>query len=235
MVATINPNQLKGIVDAPLPGVVLLVEYDDGSDRARHKNVKKAKKILESYAAKVQEETDPMQQEKLWKIRYASATLLSHSAGTKKALPVIEDGIVPLDRFKEYLNGVYDIFSRHRLDVAVWGHAGDANLHLQPFLDLAQVGDRQQVFSLMNEYYSLVISLGGSTSGEHNDGRLRGAYLEQLYGQQAYGVFQKVKQICDPYGTLNPGVKINVSLDAIRPLLRTSFSMEHLYDHLPRS
>lgn len=235
MVESINPNQLKGIIDAPFPAVVLLIEFDDSSDRAQHKNVKRVKKILEHYTSKVQEETDPMQQEKLWKIRHASATLISHSAGTKKALPIIEDGVVPLDKFKEYLAGVYDIFARHRLDVAVWGHAGDANLHMQPYLDLAQVGDRQQVFSLMNEYYSLVISLGGSTSGEHNDGRLRGPYLEQLYGQQLYAVFQKVKKICDPYGTLNPGVKMDVSLDAIRPLVRTQFSMEHLYDHLPRS
>lgn len=235
MVQMINPNQLKGIIESPFPAAVLLLEYDDSSDRAQKKNVKRARRVLEHYTDKIQQETDPLQQEKLWKIRHASATLLSHSAGSKKALPIIEDGIVPLDKFKEYLEGVYEIFRRHRLEVAVWGHAGDANLHMQPYLDLAQVGDRQQVFSIMNEYYSLVISLGGSTSGEHNDGRLRAPYLEQLYGQQLYAVFQKIKQVCDPYGTQNPGVKMGVTLDTIRPMLRSEFSMEHLYDHLPRS
>lgn len=235
MVDAINANQLKGIIEAPFPAAVLLVEFDEGSDRAQHKQAKKARKILEKYSSHIQEETDPIAQEKLWKIRHSSATVITHNPGTKKALPVIEDGVVPLDRFKEYLDGVYAIFARHRLEVAVWGHAGDANLHMQPYLDLSQVGDRQQVFSLMNEYYALVISLGGTTSGEHNDGRLRAPYLEQLYGQETYSLFQKVKKICDPYGTLNPGVKVDVSLDAIKPLLRTSFSMEHLYDHLPRS
>jgi FAD/FMN-containing dehydrogenase len=234
-VLAINPNQLKGIIEAPYPDAVLLVEFDQGNDRAQHRQIKKAKKILEPYASHLQEETDPVGQEKLWKIRHASATLLAHAAGTRKALPVIEDGIVPLDKFKDYIAGVYDIFSRLRLDVAVWGHAGDANLHLQPFLDLTQVGDRQQVFRLMDEYYNLVISLGGSTSGEHNDGRIRAPYLEKLYGQEMYSLFQKVKQVCDPYGTLNPGVKIDVTLDAIRPLMRSDYSMEHLYDHLPRS
>lgn len=235
LVQAVNPNQLKGVIEAPFPRIVLLIEFDDASDRNQKKGVKKALKILEKYATKHQAETDPLQQEKLWKIRHASAAAISHSPGTKKALPIIEDGIVPLDRFKDYLKGVYDLFERHHLEVALWGHAGDANLHMQPYLDLAQVGDRQLVFRLMEEYYSLVISLGGSTSGEHNDGRLRGPYLERVYGPEAYALFQKVKLICDPYGTLNPGVKVNVTLDAIKPLVRSSYSMDHLYDHLPRS
>lgn len=235
MVEQINANSLKGIIEAPYPSAVLLVEFDEGSERNQHKQVKKAHKILEHYSSHIQEESDPLQQEKLWKIRHSSATVIAHNPGTKKALPVIEDGIVPLARFKEYIEGVYELFKKHRLEVAVWGHAGDANLHMQPYLDLSQVGDRQKVFALMNDYYHLVISLGGSTSGEHNDGRLRAPYLEQLYGPDMYNLFQKVKKICDPYGTLNPGVKIDVSLDMIRPLVRTSFSMEHLYDHLPRS
>ena len=38
-----------------------------------------------------------------------------------------------------------------------------------------------------------IISLGGSTSGEHNDGRLRAPFLERVYGKPAYELFQKVK------------------------------------------
>ena len=235
MVDSINPNQLHGIIDKPFPAAVLLIELDDHSDRAQKGHVKKAVKILEHFGARIQQETDPQAQERLWKIRHSSAIVSAHASGTKKAVPLIEDGVVPLDKFREYLEGVYELFKRHHLNVAVWGHAGDANLHMQPFLDLAEVGDRQQVFRLMEEYYALVISLGGSTSAEHNDGRLRAPYLEKLYGPTVYAVLRKVKQICDPYGTLNPGVKIDVTLDDIRPLLRTSFSMEHLYDHLPRS
>ncbi|HSH17928.1 MAG TPA: FAD-linked oxidase C-terminal domain-containing protein, partial [Candidatus Saccharimonadales bacterium] len=235
LVDTINPNQLKGVIEAPYPAAVLLIEFDESSDRAQAKLAKKALKILENYTQRVEKETDPLLQEKLWKIRHSSAAVIAHQAGTKKALPIIEDGVVPLDKFKEYITDVYELFARHRLEAAVWGHAGDANLHMQPFLDLGQVGDRQQIFRIMDEYYSLVMSLGGSTSGEHNDGRLRGPYLERLYGQQIYALFQKIKLICDPYGTMNPGVKMNVTIDDLKPILRTQFSMEHLYDHLPRS
>ncbi len=235
LVRTINPNQLKGILDPPFPKVVLLVEYDDYSDRARRKNVKQAQRVLQEHSAGLHTEYDPLQQERLWKIRHASASVVTHAVGSKKAVPIIEDGVVPLHKFKEYIEGVYQLFAAHRLEAAVWGHAGDANIHLQPYLDLGQVGDRQLAFRLMEEYYSLVISLGGSTSGEHNDGRLRGPYLERLYGQRVYALFRKLKAICDPYGTMNPGVKMDVTLESIKPLVRSRYTLDHLLDHLPRT
>jgi FAD/FMN-containing dehydrogenase len=235
LVDRINPNQLKDVIAKPFPKVVLLVEFDDASERAQKKSTKKARKILEHHATSVQIETEPAKQELLWKIRHSSATVVANGNGTSTAIPLIEDGVVPPERFREYLEGVYQLFQRNHLEAAVWGHAGDANLHMQPFLDLSQVGDRQRAFRLLDEYYNLVISLGGSTSGEHGDGRLRAPYLEKLYGAEAYAVFGKVKQIFDPYGTMNPGVKMNVSLDSVKQQLRNSYTMNHLYDHMPRS
>jgi FAD/FMN-containing dehydrogenase len=235
VVDRLNPNLLKDVITKPFPKVVLLVELDTPGERGQKKSAKRAKKILESHASTVIVETDPVKQEHLWKMRHSSATVVAHGEGGVKALPVIEDGIVPPERFREYLEGVYQLFSRNHLQVAIWGHAGDANLHMQPFLDLSQVGDRQKVFRILDEYYNLVISLGGSTSAEHGDGRLRAPYLEKQYGPEGYALFQKVKQIFDPYGTMNPGVKVNVTMDHVKPLLRNGYTMEHLYQHMPRS
>lgn len=132
------------------------------------------------------------------------------------------------------MKGIYKIFDQHKLEAAVWGHAGDNNMHMQPFLDLGSVGDRQRVFRVMDDYYNLVISLGGSTAGEHNDGRLRAPYLPKLYGPEGYELLRKTKKIFDPYGTLNPGVKIDVKREDVAPLLRREYSMAHLSDHMPR-
>jgi FAD/FMN-containing dehydrogenase len=230
-----NPNQLKGIVEPPFHRLVILIEFDDSSERMRKRMTKRTLKILDRYQVPYQVETEPHKKEELWKIRHSAAAVIAHTEGNTKALPIIEDGIVPVDKFNDYLKGVYDIFKRYGLRVAIWGHAGNANLHMQPFLDLSQVGDRQKVFKIIDDYYSMVISMGGSTSGEHSDGRLRAPYLEKLYGPEVYGLFQKVKQIFDPYGILNPGVKVNVSIEDIKPLLRSEYSMDHLYDHLPKS
>lgn len=230
----LNPNLLKGIVSTPLPKVILLVEFDD-ADRSRKKLLKKTEKIFADYAIKTVREQDPAAQARLWKVRHASASVAAHSEGNVKAVPIIEDGIVPPEKLEEYMAGVYKLFAENQLQVAIWGHAGDGNLHMQPFLDLSQLGDRQKAFRLIDEYYKLVISLGGSTSGEHGDGRLRAPYLCQLYGEELYTLFTKVKQVFDPYGTLNPGVKTGVTLDDIKPLVRSSYTLDHLYDHMPRS
>ncbi|HVA11575.1 MAG TPA: FAD-linked oxidase C-terminal domain-containing protein, partial [Candidatus Dormibacteraeota bacterium] len=72
-------------------------------------------------------------------------------------------------------------------------------------------------------------------SATHGDGRLRTPYLEAMYGPEPYALLQKVKQIFDPYGTLNPGVKFGTSLEDIKNIIRSDYSIDHLYDHLPRS
>jgi FAD/FMN-containing dehydrogenase len=225
---------LKGIINKPFAKVVLLVEFDD-LDRLRKKLVKKAEKILAQHASSVVHEHEAAAMDRLWKIRHASASVTAHSEGHLKAVPIIDDGVVPPEKLQEYLARVYQLFAREQLQVAVWGHAGDGNLHLQPFLDLSQIGDRQKAFRLIDEYYRLVVSLGGSTSGQSGDGRLRAPYLPLVYGPEVYELFSKVKQMFDPYGTLNPGVKVGVALEDIKPLVRSDYSLHHLYEHMPRS
>lgn len=232
---THNPNQLKGIVEKPFHKLIVLIEFDNANSRIQKKLAKRTTKILNKFQIKFQIETDEQEKEQLWRIRHSAAAVISHSEGSTKALPIIEDGIVPAEKFHQYISGVYALFEKYGLQAAIWGHAGNANLHMQPFLDLSQVGDRQKVFKIIDEYYSMVIELGGSTSGEHSDGRLRAPYLPKLYGQAMYSVFQKTKAIFDPYGILNPGVKIDVTTEDIKPLLRHEYSMDHLAHHLPKS
>lgn len=229
-----NPNVLRGIIEQPLPKIVLLIEFDNQSERIQKRLAKKVQKILSRYQVAYRVETDPTKKDELWKIRHGAAAIITHSESNLRALPIIDDGIVPVERFSEYLKGIYALFEKHSMRVAVWGHAGDANLHIRPLLDLAQVGDRQKAFKVMDEYYKMILEMGGSISGEHGDGRLRGAYLPQQFGPEIYQLFQKVKQIFDPYGILNPNVKVDVKLEDIKPLLRPEFSLNHLYDHLPR-
>jgi FAD/FMN-containing dehydrogenase len=234
-VQTHNPNLLQGVVNQPLPKILLLLEFDNPAERQQKRLAKKATKLLNKYQVSHRLETEAQAKEALWRIRHSAATVTSYSEGNSKAIPIIEDGVVPVERFNEYLDAVYQLFDRYQLASAVWGHAGDANVHMQPLMDLSQVGDRQKLFKLLDEYYNLVISMGGSTTGEHGDGRLRGLYLQNLYGPEIYEVFRKVKKIFDPYNTLNPGVKIDVSLDQVKSMVRQEYSLEHLYDHMPRS
>ncbi len=229
------PNQLKGLLEPPFPEILLLIEFDDLGSAVQAKKIKKLKKILSLFTNDYQVTTDYDERDELWKIRHSAAAVIAHSEGTKKALPIIEDGVVPKEYFTTFVNSIYALFKKYHLDAAVWGHAGNANLHLQPFLDLATLGDRQKVFKIMDEYYDMVIKMGGSTAGEHNDGRLRAPYLPELYGKEVYKLFEATKKIFDPHSILNPGVKIGVTKEDQLRELRHEYNMDHLGHHLPRS
>lgn len=229
------PMQLDGLVEKPFPALTLLIEFDDTSDRVRQRRTKKALKTVEQLAKQWVRTDSSVEQSRLWQIRHSAAAVIWHTEGAAKALPIIEDGIVPQHQLKNFLTKVYALFRKYDLEIAVWGHAGDANLHMQPFLDLSKVSDRKKVFSVMDDYYNLVMKLGGSISGEHGDGRLRGPYLDQLFGKDIYAMFLETKDIFDPHAVLNPGVKMRATKAESMALLRHEYSMAHLYDHLPRT
>jgi len=230
-----HPNQLKGLLDPPFPKIVLLIEFDDLGKGVQSKKMKRVTKIVKKVTADFQITDDYDEREELWKIRHSAAALIAHADGKKKALPIIEDGVVPADKFPKFVDSIYEMFEKYGLQSAVWGHAGNANLHMQPFLDLSQLGDRQKVFKIMDEYYAMVMKLGGSTAGEHNDGRLRAPYLPALYGPEIYKIFEAVKKTFDPKNILNPGVKIGVTKEDQVDQLRHEYNMDRLGHHLPRS
>lgn len=230
----LNPNQLKEIIAPPFPPILLLVEFDN-NERTTKKLVKKATGIFEKYAIGMDVAEDAEQQQQFWKLRQSTSVLISHNQGLQRAVPVIDDAAVPVERLREYIEGIYSLLKTNGLPAAVWGHAGDGNLHMQPRLNVGHVGDRQKAFRLLEEYHKLVLKLGGTISSETSDGRLKTPYLETMYGPEIYGLFQKVKTIFDPYGTLNPGVKFGTSVDDLKAMVRPEYNLDHLYDHLPRS
>ncbi len=230
-----HPEKLQGVIDGELPKLVFLVEFDNEKKGARKRKAKKAQKIVRDLALDVRTTTDPDEQDDLWKIRRSAAAVIWQDKGKKKALPIIEDGVVPIEKLPDFLRRAYDLFKKYNLEIAVWGHAGNANFHMQPFLDLGDTQDRQTVYKLMDDFYRMLVEMGGSTCGEHNDGRLRAPYLRELYGDDMYGLFQQVKDIFDPHRILNPEVKVDVTKDTTRKQMRNSYAMEHLYDHMPRA
>jgi FAD/FMN-containing dehydrogenase len=178
----------------------------------------------------IEEVNDPINEQRLWRIRRSAAAVIWRNKGKSKALPIIEDAAVPVGKFVPFLEAAYDLFDKHHIKFAVWGHAGDANFHIQPFFDLSKASEHKKLFDIVDEFYTMVISMGGTTAGEHNDGRLRAPFLPKLYGADVYALFQQVKQIFDPHNILNPGVKIDVQMDAIKPLVRDEYSMPQLDD-----
>ena len=230
-------NILANVFDESIgtPAALLFVEFDDEHPRKRSKKAKRTDKIISKLASASIRTTDPEQQEMIWALRSSTRALLSHEKGGEAALPIIDDVIVPPSKFDQLLGMINELAAKHKLDLAVWGHAGDAHLHAMPILDLGKLGDRQKVFKLMDEYFRAVIKLGGSIAGENNDGRLRAPYAALQLGEEVAQTYRDLKVACDPHNMLNPGVKSGTSLKQLVEMLRHDYSLAHLADYLPRS
>ena len=224
---------MKNLLPDQMPEVVLLVEFDDTKARVQDKKAAQTKKILSKYAYSMKHSTNKLEQDHLWRIRRQAAAVIWMQQGPKKALPIIEDGVVPLDKFDEFVHEAYAILDKYKVKDAVWGHAGNGHLHIQPFMDLGNIRDRQKIYTLTDEFYKMVLKLGGSISGEHNDGIMRGAYLRKMYNPEVYKLFLDVKKLFDPNNLLNPKSKLGASKEYGMVHLRNEYSMKHLFEHMP--
>ena len=103
-----------------------------------------------------------------------------------------------------------------------------------PLVDLSKLGDRQQVFKLMDEYFRLVIKLGGSIASIGGEGRLRAPFAKLQSGTDLYALHEQLKTAADPHNTLNPGVKLGTEPKVLVDLLRKEYSLQAFADYLPR-
>ena len=158
---------------------------------------------------------DPETEHVLWKLRHAANPILNRLDPALKPMQLIEDGCVPPERFSEYVRGVRAALERQGIRGVIFGHAGDANVHVDPLIDVRVPDWKVRASELMDEVTALTARLGGTMSGEHGDGRLRAPLLPRLWSAESLARFAAVKRAFDPDGILNPGAK--VALAGARP------------------
>jgi FAD/FMN-containing dehydrogenase len=128
-------------------------------------------------------------------------------------MQIIEDGAVPPRELANYVRGVRAALSHHGLAGAIFGHAGDGHVHVNPLVNVLAADWRDRLQALLDEVVDLTATLGGTLSGEHGDGRLRVSLLPKVWSPDALRAFALIKLAFDPEGILNPGVKVG-SLDS---------------------
>jgi FAD/FMN-containing dehydrogenase/Fe-S oxidoreductase len=144
-------------------------------------------------------------QNRVWNLRKAALGLLSNIPGDAKPVAVIEDTAVDPEDLPAFVRDIDEILARHNLTAVHYGHAASGELHLRPILDLKSIEGRRLFREVATEVAHLVKRYGGSLSGEHGDGRVRGEFLRLMVGEINYQLFRRVKQSWDPAGIFNPG------------------------------
>jgi FAD/FMN-containing dehydrogenase/Fe-S oxidoreductase len=162
-------------------------------------------KVLDFRAARNAEEQD-----RLWAVRKAALPLIYRASPVEKPMNFIDDTAVPPERLGDYVNGLRAMFVKHQTRFAIFGHAGNGNVHVMPLMDPHDATFHGRMAAMAEDAFELTWSLGGTITGEHGDGILRAPYLERQY-PRAYSVMARVKRAMDPTGILNPG---NVISDA---------------------
>jgi len=205
-----------------LPKLTVLVEYSGDSEEEVETKLNELSAILAPlnvYRRLIHSSRDA---EKYWVIRRESFALLRKHVGKhKKATPFVDDFVVDPKYLPEVLPKVYRILKEHGIKATLAGHAGSGNMHIIPLMDLHKKSERDKLFTVADLVYDTVLAHHGSISAEHNDGLIRGQYVEKMFGGEVYKLFEEVKNIFDPQGIFNPGKKIDVDqkyvLDHINP------------------
>ncbi|HEX7009268.1 MAG TPA: FAD-linked oxidase C-terminal domain-containing protein [Phycisphaeraceae bacterium] len=189
------------------PAAVLVVEFfgespQDAADRAA-----KLARELESqrigYAWPIR--TEPADQAKVWTVRKLSLGLASNVPGPRKRQAFIEDACVPVESLADYIDQILQLCRQEDAPVTLYGHASVGVIHIEPMLDLHHRSEVEKMMRISRRVFELVKHYGGSWSGEHGDGLVRGPFLREFFGDSVYEAFRQVKQLFDPQGLMNPG------------------------------
>jgi len=152
--------------------------------------------------------TGPSEIAKAWEARSEVLSIAQEiRKGSKTLVPGVEDLTVPPGRLADLVELLMTEFGKRGLEYISYGHAGDANLHARPLLDISEPNGRAVLDELMEECFEAVWKMGGTMTGEHGDGMLRAGFVERQY-PRTYWIMKEIKELYDPAGVLNPGVKI---------------------------
>ena len=148
---------------------------------------------------------DPAKEAMLWKVRESGLGATAHVPDAPVTWEGWEDSAVPPDRVGGYLRDLRKLFDKYGYGCALYGHFGQGCIHTRIDFDLQSAAGIEKYTAFMDEATTLVVSYGGSLSGEHGDGQSRAQFLPKMFGDELVGAFRDFKTIWDPQRKMNPG------------------------------
>jgi FAD/FMN-containing dehydrogenase len=210
-----------------IPKLILMVEFNgETEDEVRQK----IKALHQELGLKrgyyeingFEEDGNELKSEKFWIMRRQSFQILRKKVKDKHTAPFIDDLVVNPPHLPEFLPRLRKIIKKYHLFATVAGHMGDGNFHIIPLMKLEDPKERKKLLPAMQEVNKLILEYGGSLSGEHNDGLVRGPWLETMYGPEVVKLFRQAKHIMDPENICNPHKKVTADWD---------YSYKHIREH----
>lgn len=192
----------KNLTLDPSFGACLIIEIDGSDEKELERQTKAIRAIAEGLkAVRFNVAQDSKEAEELWAIRRGVSSAIAALAPDR----IGEDISVPRSAFPEVVRRINAIAQRHNLTIAVYGHAGDGNIHPSILCNLKNPEEERRVHKAVEEIFDAALAVGGTLSGEHGIGITKKPYIRKALGDEGVKTLRAIKEALDPKGILNPG------------------------------
>ena len=187
--------------DVPDAGAMLLVEADGDDDTLLPALQALADAAEGDGLVALDVAVDGSARDRLWAARRALSPALRTIAPGK----INEDVVVPVSRIPDLVAGVEALSAEASLPIVVFGHAGNGNLHVNIMYRPDDASETARAQAALPRVFALVLSLGGTLSGEHGIGVAKRDWMERAFDAPTLAAMRAIKAALDPDGILNPG------------------------------
>jgi len=204
-----HPAAAKKAFAAESQHMVVLSVFEDNNKQEADKMANAAKKALENLGHKTERIDDEPTIESFLNIRrWSFKMLLEHPAPDTRAMAFLEDTIVPIEKYGDFLRKLETILTDYDMTYTYAGHIAAGSIRLIPLVNMEADGAAERIMELETKVNDLVLEFGGSISVDHNDGIIRTPFLEKQFGSEMIKLFEEIKDLFDPLGIFNPGKKV---------------------------
>ena len=231
---------LEGVAQLPEGGGWLMAEFG-GETMAEAEDL--ARKMMSALGRNASPPdmrllTDPVQIKRAWHVRESGLGVVSHVPGEPGAWEGWEDAAVAPEKLGGYLRDLRKLLDAHGYRAVMYGHFGHACVHLRISFDFETTDGVRRFRKFVEEAADLVVSYGGSFSGEHGDGQSRAELYPKMFGPELVQAFREFKALWDPDWKMNPGkvvepyridenLRVNPELKLWQPETHFKFPSDH--------
>jgi len=185
----------------------LIAEF---GDETKEQVIERAKSLMEKLKSRPNAPdmklfTSDDDQKKIWLVRESGLGATAFVPGEPVTWEGWEDSAVRPQKVGEYLRALCKLYEKYDYRSVLYGHFGQGCIHCRVDFDLMSRPGIEKWKAFMDEATSLVVSFGGSISGEHGDGQSKAEFLYKMFGHELIEAFQEFKSIWDPDWKMNPG------------------------------
>ena len=197
----------EGLALLPPGGGWLMVEFGASSAAEAESQARALMQALgqSATAPNMHLYTDKQQIKRVWEVRESALGATSHVSGEPLNWEGWEDAAVAPEKLGSYLRDLRKMMAAYAYKGSLYGHFGHGCVHTRINFDLQSKDGIAKFRKFMEEAADLVVSYGGSISGEHGDGQSRGELLPKMFGPELVQAFREFKSAWDPDWKMNPG------------------------------